>query len=194
MPRRAPGLLADEHAVHRCGRLEAGGGVDHVTGRHPLALGRPRSEEHQRLARVDCDPDLEVVLLASPVSDREGRTDGALRVVLVRDRRAEQGHDGVPDELLHRPAVALELVAEVLPVRRQQRAHVLRVHPLGARREADEVGEEDGDDLALLAPQLWRGGKRTPAAVAEARVRRVLAPAGSARHHERSLGALGPGG
>jgi hypothetical protein len=192
MPRRPPGLLADEHAVHRCGRLEASGGVDYVTGRHPLALGRPRSEKHQCLARVDSDPDLEVVLLARPVSDRERGTDGALRIVLVRNRRAEQGHDGVPDELLHRPAEALELVAEVLPVRRQQRANVLGVHPLGARREADEVGEEDGDDLALLAPRLGRGGKHAPAAVAEPRIRRVLAPAGSARHHERSLGALGP--
>jgi hypothetical protein len=183
VPRRPPSLLSNEHAVHRCGRLEAGSGVDHVTGRHPLALGWPRSEKDQRLARVDRDPNLEVALLACPVSDRERRTHGALRVVLVRDRSAEQGHDRIPDELLHRPAEALKLVTEVLPVRRQERAHVLRIHPLSARREADQVCEEDGDDLALLAPQLWSSGKRTPAAIAEARVRRILAPTGNARHH-----------
>ena len=33
----------------------------------------------------------------------------------------------------------------------EQRRHVLRVHLLGARREADQVVEEDGDDLALLS-------------------------------------------
>ena len=36
-------------------------------------------------------------------------------------------------------------------VRPEQRAHLLGIHALGARGEADEVGEEDGDDLALLS-------------------------------------------
>jgi hypothetical protein len=39
-------------------------------------------------------------------------------------------------------------------VGRDERAHVLRVHPLGAAREADEVGEEDADHFALLAGAL----------------------------------------
>ena len=36
-------------------------------------------------------------------------------------------------------------------VRLEQPPHVLRVHPLGSGGEADEVAEEAGDDLALLA-------------------------------------------
>ena len=63
------------------------------------------------------------VTAASPVSDAgacldpraegphgvdqlEGRPDRALRVVLVGDRRAPDGHDRVADELLDRAAVA----------------------------------------------------------------------------------------
>jgi hypothetical protein len=47
--------------------------------------------------------------------------------------------------------VALELAAHARVVRTEQCTHVLRVETLGARGEADEVGEENGDDLALLA-------------------------------------------
>jgi hypothetical protein len=43
--------------------------------------------------------------------------------------------------------------AEPLVVRPQDRLDVLRVELLGPRREADEVGEEHGHDLAL-APGL----------------------------------------
>ena len=45
------------------------------------------------------------------VADRERGADGALRVVLVRDGRAEDRHHGVADELLDRAAEALELRA-----------------------------------------------------------------------------------
>ena len=72
-------------------------------------------------------------------------------------------------------------------VRRQQRAHVLGVEPLGARREADEVGEEDGDDLALLPRRL--GGLESGAAgEAEPRAFRVLLAAVRTGGHAGSLG------
>ena len=44
-----------------------------------------------------------------------------------------------------------ELFAEALVIRPQHGRDVLRVERLGPRCEADEVGEEDRDDLALLA-------------------------------------------
>ena len=39
----------------------------------------------------------------------------------------------------------------------QERLDVLRIHRLGARREADEVAEEDRDDLAFAprCPPPW---------------------------------------
>ena len=88
-------------------------------------------------------------LVRRPVEDRERRADGALRVVLVRDGRAEDRHHRVADELLDGAAVALELLAHVRVVAAELGRDVLGVELLGPRREADQVGEQDGDDLAL---------------------------------------------
>ena len=104
----------------------------------PAAIASPsraRVERDQRLAGVDGDPHLErVVLLAGPVADRERRADGALGVVLMRDRRAEERHHRVADELLDRTAEALELGPETGVVGRKERADVLGVEPLGPAR------------------------------------------------------------
>ena len=51
-------------------------------------------------------------------------------------------------------------VAQPLVVRAQDRLDVLRVERLGARREADEVGEEDRHDLAL-APRCSSNALRS---------------------------------
>ena len=90
------------------------------------------------------------VELADRLADRDRSAHAALGVVLVGQRGAEEGHDRVADELLHGAAVALELGLQAGVVRRQHPAHVLGVELLGAAGEADEVGEEHRDDLALL--------------------------------------------
>ena len=41
------------------------------------------------------------------------------------------------------------------------RAHVLHVQPLGLRRRADEVDEDDRDDFALLAATAWSERRAT---------------------------------
>src|SRR5262249_32747525 len=112
--------------------------------------GELTPERDQRLAGGDADPHGELELVA----DRERRTHGPLRIVLVRQRRSEQGQHRVARELLHRAPEALELGANALVVRPQQSIHVLGIERFGARREADEVAEEDRDDLALA---LWTG-------------------------------------
>ena len=59
---------------------------------------------------------------------------------------------------------------------RQQGADVLRVARLGERREADEVGEEDGDDAPFDVRPCRRGlgcDERCPALAAEALARLV---------------------
>jgi hypothetical protein len=76
--------------------------------------------------------------------------DGALRIVLVRDGGPEDRHDRVADEFLHRPAEALDLRPQAPVVRRKHGAHVLRVELLRASGKADEIGEEDRDDLPLF--------------------------------------------
>jgi hypothetical protein len=77
----------------------------------------------------------------------------------VRDRGTEKGHDRIADELLHRPAEPLELASQALVVRAEDRLDVFGIELLRARREAHQVGEEDGHDLPLpptLHSQLRR--------------------------------------
>src|SRR5262249_40438362 len=103
---------------------------------------------------------------------------------------AEQRHDRVADEFLDGAAAPLELDAHPLPVRLEQRAHVLRVEPLGPRREPDQVDEQDGDDLALLA--RLGVAERAAAPQAEARVLGVLLAAAIAGDHAASVGRKTP--
>src|SRR5207248_3682864 len=103
--------------------------------------------------------------------------------------RAEQGEDGVAAELLERAAVTLELGAHTRVIRRDERLHVLGIEALGARRRADEVDEDRGDHLALLAG----GGRgrylrqRGTTGEAELRLVGVLGSALGAERHAESV-------
>jgi hypothetical protein len=153
VPGRPVGRLADEDPVHGRGRLQARCRVHDVPRRHPFTPGGPCAQRDQGLARVDGDPQLQLRLFFDdPVADRKRRTHCALRIVFVCDRGAEQRHHGIADELLHGASETFELHTEACVVRGEERAHVLRVELLGARGEADQVGEEHRDDLPLLAP------------------------------------------
>ena len=92
---------------------------------------RPGLELDDRLARVHGEAELEAVLLG-PVANGERRAHRALGIVAVRDGSAEDAHHGVADELLHVPAVALQLRADTLVVRDEKGADVLGVEALGA--------------------------------------------------------------
>jgi hypothetical protein len=100
----------DQDAVLRRRCLEASGRVDDVAGGQAPTFFRPCRHGDERLAGRDPDPYLDVRLLPCPVTDRDRRPDGALGVVLVRARRAEDRHDCVADELFHGATVPLELV------------------------------------------------------------------------------------
>ena len=93
---------------------------------------------------------------------------GPLGVVLVGDRGAEQGDDRVADDLV-------DLAAEGVDVGRQPREaavdevlDVLGVAPLGQRGEADEVGEQHGDDPAFVGVAVGARVQRVCAGGAEA--------------------------
>src|SRR5581483_4972703 len=79
----------------------------------------------------------------------ERRPDRALGVVLGRDRRPPDGHRRVADELLDRAAVELDEPAASVEVAGEELARVLRVAALRGGGEADEVGEEHGDEASL---------------------------------------------
>ena len=142
--------LVDQHTVDGRGALEARGGVHDVPGGHALAGIRLCIELHKRLAGRDPHTQLEP-FVDRELANGERRPHRALGVVLVRDGRAEQRHDGVADELLDRTAVAFELGSNAGVVRTENRRHVLGIQGLRLPREADEVAEDDGDDLAFRA-------------------------------------------
>ncbi len=179
--------LTDEDAVYRRGRLQPRSRIDDIARRHTLSPFRPRAKRDQSLTGVDSDPHLQfVVRFADPVADRESRSQGAFRIVLMRRRRAEESHHCITDELLHRPAEALKLLAHALVVRPEQGADILRIELLRALCEADKISEEDADNFPFLIDRL-DPRERGAARVAEARVLRILAAALRAADHSESV-------
>ena len=108
--------------------------------------------------------------------DPKAGSDRAFGVVAVGHRRAEHRHHRVPDELLQRSAVRLDLLAGHRVVARQRVADVLGIRVVGGRRKAFEVDEEDRDELPLLARAGARAERRS-ARGAEPSPARSAAPA-----------------
>jgi hypothetical protein len=80
--------------------------------------------------------------------------DGADGVVLVHGGHAEDGHDRVADELLDRAALGLDLGCQRREEVPHQVAELLRVERFRPPRRADDVREEDGDELQHLLRRL----------------------------------------
>ena len=95
------------------------------------------------------------------LEDAQARADGALGVILVRDRRPEHRHHRVTDEFFHGAAMALDHLLELGMVRAEPGANVLGVGVLRGGGEADQVAEEHRDHLAFLADRsraVWLSG------------------------------------
>ena len=105
------GLFADDHPPARRRRLQPRRGIDDVPGRQRLARARAPTV-------TTASPVLTAARAASSsraprsaprsLEHAEPGAHRALRVVPVRDRRAEHRHDRVADELLDRAAVLLD--------------------------------------------------------------------------------------
>ena len=114
---RAEGRLRDRNAVDGCGALQAGGGVHDVASDDALAFLGTGAEHHDGLSGIDPHPRLQGeplvfrVQLLDRLEDSESGANRALGVVLMYGGRSEDGHDGVPDELLDRPSVTLDLLS-----------------------------------------------------------------------------------
>ena len=121
--------------------------------------------------------------LGERVAHLDRRADGAQRVVLVHHRHAEDGHDGVADELLHAAAVALDDPLHPLEVACEQRAQPLGIERLAERGRAGQVAEENRHRLALLPGLRRAGGEREPTLLAEPRALAVLVPTVRTKRH-----------
>ncbi len=148
--------------------LQACRDVDRVAADHqlPASSGVPAGHD---VAGVDADPEADLRAVpaldalregAEAVAHGERSPNGALGVVLVRLRDAEDGEHGVPGELLGRAAEALDLGVDQVEELPQELAEVLRVEQLAERSRAREVGEENGDDAPFLPLVGSVGGRR----------------------------------
>ena len=162
------GCLVDEHPSDGRLRLEPRGHAHQDAGNHALPN---RPDRHGCLAARDRRPRLQRVphgaaQPADRVDERDRGTNRALRIVLVRGRRAPDRHHRVADELLDRPAVARHDRARHFEVARLDRAHLLRIERLGKGGEVLEVDEQDRDTAPLGRPRrvipLDVGGRRHP--------------------------------
>ena len=169
---RIVGCVHDHRADRSCS-LQARGGVDHVARDYSLASLRPRSQCDDRLTCGHCssDGDVEpsprkasiVSRIATPPAPRARRRPRG-------DRRPEDGHHGVADELLDRTAEALDVGLHALVVRTQRRAHILRVarseRPVNPTRSTKSTDTT----FAPLRPLSSASGCRTPGRNALARI------------------------
>ena len=97
---------------------------------------------------------------------------GPLGVVLVGDRGTEQGDDRVADDLVDLAAERGDVGHEALEAVVDQVLDLLGVERLGQRGEADQVGEQDRHDPALVGARR----KAMPARRAEPGPGRRVAP------------------
>jgi hypothetical protein len=188
-----------------------------VTDRRVVERQIVSDRPHHHLARVQPHPHREA---ETPLTTQLGGIRGELvtemqrgvarapRVVLVGDRGAEERHDPIARELIHRAIEAVDPVAQ----QREEAVHDplpgLGIDRLGQRHRAGHIGEQHRHVFAfprqpalpganLLHHVLGRVGARNalgpeplPARVAERRTLRVGVPARGAVH--RAPSATGP--
>ena len=164
---RPPGLLPDDHRVRRCTGLEPCRHVDDVARDHRLTGRRACVERDESLTRVHGDPQLLLVAGPDPVPHGECSADGALGVVAERGRGAEDRHHGVADELLDDTSERLDLTTDPLVVLLEQRTNIFRVETCRPPRRIDQIGEQHGDDAALLPRRGGLGLERRATGEAE---------------------------
>jgi hypothetical protein len=164
----------------------------------PFSLRHVGVQRDDRLAGVDGDAHLQVEVrcrraqLRHAVPDRQRRAHGPLRVVPVSDGRAEDPHHRVADELLDGSAAGLDLGPDALEVRRLDRPNVLGIEPFRAGGEADEIREENRDDLPFLARASLVRREAGATGTAELRVGRVLPTTARADVHALSVSPRAP--
>ena len=206
--RRQPCRARRGELLHPCG--EVGRLADRRVV-HPQ-IAADRADHH--VARVQAHADLHLDALrpaqllrvpADRVVHAERRIARAHRVILVRKRRAEERHDPVAHHLVHRALVAMHRVHHVREDGIENLARFLGIAVGEQLHRSLQVGEEDGDQLALALQRrfgredairemlrrvgvgrgkarrglraLCRDTKRTAASVAELAARRIRLPA-----------------
>ena len=147
--------------------LHPGGEPDDVPLRGVVHAQVVADPPHDDLAGVQAHPhrELEPALAPHVFGERaelarqiQGGRTGALGVVLVGDRGAEERHDAVAGVLVDGPLVSVNAARKDPEQAIEQAMPFLGIDALRELHRAHDVGEEDGDQLAL-APERALGRK-----------------------------------
>ncbi len=150
--RRLGGFPEHDRSRLRNVFLEAGGDVDGVTEDRVIDTGRRPDVTYHDRSRVHRHPNLDAIeafgfALAVPdvqgLQQFDGRTHGALGVILLRQRRTEERHDGIADEFIERAAVFENDIRSDRKELIEKCRHVLRRQAFTASGKADDVGKKD---------------------------------------------------
>src|SRR5215467_3800083 len=129
--------LAHRRVVHA--EVRADGTNHHVTGVEADTDSHGDAVAPKRLARVSLHR------LLHP----QGSITSTDRVIFMRERGTEQRHDPVTHHLVHRPLVVVNRLHHALEHRIEKLAGLLGIAIGEELHRPSEVGEEDGDLLAL---------------------------------------------
>jgi hypothetical protein len=145
---------------------------------HHLAGVEPYPKLHSQAMR----PPHRLTVAANSLLHGQGRIARAHGMIFMGNGRAEQGHNPVAHHLVHRALEAVHGVHHQLNNRVQELLRGLGIEPLDQPGGVLEVGEEDGDLLAL-AFQSSFGGEDFLGQIA-----RGVAQRGWGRHSRRRWG------
>ncbi len=191
--RERVGGAADVHPARRRRGLQPLGRVHHIA--HGGVVGAGKGAD-QHLTGVDAHPDANAVaahqaggcgVRGQGLLHAQGGAHRPLRVVLVRHGGAEEHEHAVAEQLVHPPTELADDLHQTLETRIHQAFHLLGVHVLAEGGEADEVGEEHGDDAPFLRLLLGHG---RAARRAEPGPRRNRRTADLAQHQPGSVGHI----
>jgi hypothetical protein len=141
--------LAGEHLPGGGRLLQPGADIDGVT-RDERAAFACLTDDH--LARVDAYADGESPTVELDEAALHGQcgVKGPFRVVLEGCRSPESGHYSVARELLDRASSSLDLLCHRLVEAIEHDPDALRILVVGECGRADEIREENRDELALF--------------------------------------------
>src|SRR5262245_48198574 len=156
--RESRGLLGHTDPARGRQLLHPGGEADHVPLRGVVHAQVVADSPDDDLARVEAHADREIEPALAPhvfgerpevARQLERGRACALGVVLVGDRGAKQRHDAVAGVLVDGPLVPVDAVREDPKEAIEEAMPFLGIDALGELHRVHDVGEEDGDQLAL---------------------------------------------
>jgi len=176
-------LLADQDLSRVSRLLQPRRDIHSIADRQVLALGHQHGPGVHPGAKSQLDPHVGGHV-RQPLADLRRRPHRSQRVILPHARDPEHRHHRVANELLDRPAVALDHRADLLEVTVHDSPQHLRIQLLPKRRGTRHIAEQRRHHLPRLARPFLLDERRR-ALPAEAKALGVLGTAPCADDHRR---------